>query len=162
MVMLDWLLVAVFLSSMLIGASRGLVFEVLSVVGWVVAFTAAQWFAADAAVQLPLEGMPEPVRHAAGFTTVMVGAAFACGLIAWLGKQTIEAVGLRPVDRVLGAAFGAVRAVVLLLVLTIVVQLTPLQQGAWWKESYGALLLSGALKELKPVFPQELGSYLPS
>lgn len=161
MVTLDWLLVAVLLGSMWIGASRGLVFEVLSVVGWVAAFMAAQWFAPDAAAQLPLEGAPESIRYAVGFIVVLVAAAFACGFVAWLGKQTIEAVGLRPVDRVLGAAFGAVRAVILLLVLAVVVELTPLQQGVWWQESRGALLLSGALKEIKPALPQDFGSRLP-
>ena len=46
MAALDWIFAAVLLASMLIGAWRGLVFEVLSVLGWVAAFFAAQWFAA--------------------------------------------------------------------------------------------------------------------
>lgn len=162
MVVFDWFLIAVLISSMLIGAGRGLVFEVLSVLGWVAAFMAAQWFASDAAAQLPLNGVQESVRHAAGFIVVLVAAAFVCGFLAWLGKQTIEAIGLRPVDRVLGAAFGAVRAILLLLVLTVVVELTPLQQSMWWQESHGAPLLSTTLKGLKPALPQEFGRYLPS
>ena len=53
MAALDWIFAAVLLASMLIGAWRGLVFEVLSVLGWVAAFFAAQWFAADMAALLP-------------------------------------------------------------------------------------------------------------
>ena len=45
MAMLDWIFLAVLLASMLIGAWRGLVFEVLSALGWLVAFMAAQWWA---------------------------------------------------------------------------------------------------------------------
>ena len=44
MAALDWVFVAVLLASMLIGAWRGLVFEVLSVLGWVVSFFVA-WLA---------------------------------------------------------------------------------------------------------------------
>jgi membrane protein required for colicin V production len=158
---LDWIFVAVLLASMLIGAWRGLVFEVLSVLGWVVAFVVAQWFAADAAALLPMGDTQGPVRYAAGFIVVFVAAVFACGFLAWLGKKLVEAIGMRPADRTLGAAFGVVRAVVLLLVLTVVVELTPLQQAAWWQESRAAPLMSGLLKGLKPALPEEFGRHLP-
>ena len=62
MAALDWVFVAVLLASMLIGAWRGLVFEVLSVLGWVVSFFVAQWFAADAATLLPMGGWGESLR----------------------------------------------------------------------------------------------------
>jgi membrane protein required for colicin V production len=39
---LDWIFAAVLLASMAIGAWRGLVFEVLSVAGWVASFFLAQ------------------------------------------------------------------------------------------------------------------------
>ena len=43
---IDWTFLAVLLVSMLIGAWRGLVYELLSLAAWVVAFFAAQWGAA--------------------------------------------------------------------------------------------------------------------
>ena len=55
-----------------------------------------------------------------------------------------------------------VRAVVVGLVVAVVVQLTPLQQGAWWQESGSAVLLSAALKELRPALPADFGRHLPS
>ena len=56
MAALDWIFVALLLASMLMGAWRGLVYEVLSLAGWVAAFLAAQWLAVDAAALLPLDG----------------------------------------------------------------------------------------------------------
>ncbi|NMM77565.1 colicin V synthesis protein [Rhodococcus sp. SRB_17] len=161
MASLDWIFVAVLLASMLIGAWRGLVFEVLSLLGWVVAFIAAQWFAADMAALLPIGEVQGPVRHAAGFVVVFVIAIFACGLVAWLGKKLVEATGLRPADRTLGGMFGVLRAVVLLLAVAVVVELTPLHEGAWWQESRSAPLLSVALQQLKPALPEEFGRHLP-
>ena len=46
---------AVLLASLLLGAWRGLVYEVMSVVGWVVAFILAQVFAGSLAQHLPME-----------------------------------------------------------------------------------------------------------
>lgn len=162
MAALDWIFVAVLLASMLMGAWRGLIYEVLSLAGWVVAFFVAQWFAADAAARLPLDGAQEAVRYAAGFILVFVVALFACGFLAWLGKKLVEAVGLRPVDRTLGAAFGVLRGLLVLLVLVVMAGLTPLHQADWWQESRGAALLSDVLQAVKPALPQELGKHLPA
>ena len=163
MAVLDWIFLAVLLASMLIGAWRGLVFEVLSALGWLLAFVAAQWWAEDAAAWLPLESIEQAaVRYAAGFVLVFVIVVFACGWVAWVAKRLIQSSGLRPVDRTLGAFFGIVRAGVLLLVLTVVVQATQLRDAASWQASSVAPWLSVALQEIKPVLPQGLEKYLPS
>jgi membrane protein required for colicin V production len=51
----DWILLAVLAASLLLGVWRGLVYEVLSVIGWIAAFLLAQWFAPDVAEKLPMQ-----------------------------------------------------------------------------------------------------------
>lgn len=157
----DWIFTAVLLLSMVVGAWRGLVFEVLSLVSWVVAFVLAQWLAPDAAQWLPLDTASEVVRYAAGFVLVFVAAVFVGGLVAFLVKKWITAVGLRPVDRLLGAAFGVVRGVVVLLVVAVVVGMTPLRSAPWWQGAVGPQGATVLLHTLKPVLPQDFGKYLP-
>ncbi|MFO1245103.1 MAG: CvpA family protein [Ramlibacter sp.] len=161
MAVLDWVFVAVLVASLALGAWRGLVYEVLSVASWIAAFVLAQWLAPDVAALLPMGKASEPMRYAAGFVVVLVGAVFAGGLLAWLLKKLVEAIGLRPVDRTLGAAFGLARGLVLLLAAAVVVNMTPLKSGTWWQESAGAGVLTVALKGMKPVLPGEFGQYLP-
>ena len=161
MATLDWVFLTVLVASLALGAWRGLVYEVLSVLGWVAAFVLAQWLAPDVAAWLPMGGSGEAIRYAAGFVLVFIAAAFAAGLLAWLVKKLVEAVGLRPVDRTLGAAFGLVRGGVLLLAAAVVVNMTPLQSGEWWTESKGAGVSTTVLKGLKPVLPERFGQYLP-
>ena len=161
MVTLDWVFLTVLVASLALGAWRGLVYEVLSVLGWIAAFVLAQWLAADAAAWLPMGGTGDAMRYAAGFVVVFIAAEFAAGLLAWLVKKLVEAVGLRPVDRTLGAAFGLVRGAVLLLAAAVVVNLTPLRSGEWWTESKGAGVSTTVLKGLKPVLPERFGQYLP-
>ena len=131
MVALDWIFAAVLLASMLIGAWRGLVFEVLSLMGWVASFFVAQWFAEDMAALLPMGQSAEALRYAAGFVVVFVGAVFACGLLTWLAKKLVDAIGLRPADRALGALFGVLRGMVLLLAAAVVAGLTPMGDAGW-------------------------------
>jgi membrane protein required for colicin V production len=158
---LDWVFLAVLLASFLLGVLRGLVYEVLSVLSWLAAFVLAQWLAPQAGGWLPMGGAAEPLRYAAGFAVVFILAVFAGGLVAWGMRKLVEAAGLRPVDRALGAAFGLVRGVVLLLAVAVVVNMSPLRTAAWWTESTGAGVSTAALRGLKPVLPERFGQYLP-
>jgi membrane protein required for colicin V production len=161
MAALDWVFAGVLALSLLLGAWRGLVYEVLSVMSWIAAFIVAQWLAPDAAQWLPMKGSAEPIRYAAGFVLVFIAVVFAGALLAWLTKKLVEAVGLRPVDRLLGAAFGVLRGAVLILAFAVVVNMTPLKGGEWWKESIGAGVAVATLKGLKPVLPERFAQYLP-
>ena len=161
MALLDWIAVTLIVVSMLFGLMRGLVFEVVSLMGWVAAFIAAQWLASDVAAWLPF-GEPQATwRYPLAFVLVFVAVAFGVGLVAALTRKLITVVGLRPVDRILGAAFGAARGAVALLVLAVVVHLLVLSDSAWWRDSLSAGVLDAALQGLKPALPEKLASYLP-
>ena len=158
---LDWIFLALLLGSMLVGAWRGLVYEILALLNWVAAFMLAQWFAPMAAGQLPLGDATEIVRYAAGFVLVFVLSLFAGGLLAFLMRKLMVAVGLRPVDRALGAVFGLVRGGVVLLVLVVLVGMTPWHRSKGWQDSVGTSLATGVLRGMKPVLPQDFAKYLP-
>lgn len=159
---LDWVFLAVLLLSLLMGAWRGLVYEVISLVTWVAAFVLAQWFAPDAAARLPMAGAAEPVRYVAGFVLVFVATLFAGALIGFVVSKLLSAVGLGAINRLLGALFGVLRGVLLILAATVVVGMTPWKSLPTWQESVGARWATAALGVLKPVLPQEFGKYLPS
>jgi membrane protein required for colicin V production len=158
----DWILIALLTASMLVGAWRGLVYEVLSVIGWIAAFLLAQWFAPDVAEKLPMQSSGETLRYAAAFVLVFIVSVFAAGLLSALMKKLISAVGLRPVDRILGAVFGIFRGLILLLALSVVVHMTALQESDWWVESQGGPMLMTLLKGLRPMLPEKFGAYLPN
>ncbi len=162
MATLDWIVAAVLAASVLLGLWRGLVYEVLSVLNWLAAFVLAQWLSPRVALMLPLGQAGEPLRYAAAFVLVFILALFAGGLLAWLTKKLVEAIGLRPVDRALGGLFGLVRGMVAVLALAVVVHLTGLREGPWWTESMTAGVATAALRGLKPMVPESFGTYLPA
>lgn len=161
MALLDWIGLSVLLLSMLLGLVRGLVYELMSLAGWIAAFLCAQWFAAGVADWLPIGEAGAVWRYPLAFVLVFIAVAFGVGLLATLTRKMIAAVGLRPVDRMLGAVFGVARAAVALLVAAVVVHLMALSDGPLWKESRGAIVLDAALQSVKPALPEKLASYLP-
>ena len=160
MITLDWMLIGVLVLSMLIGAWRGLVYEVLSVLGWVASFFAAQWFAPTVASMLPLQSASDQVRYAAGFGLVFIGVLVTCGLLTVVMRAAVRAVGLRPIDRTLGAGFGVLRGILLLLAATVVVNMTAVKNSAWWRESKGAEMLTSGLITIKPMLPAQFAKHV--
>ena len=157
---IDWICLGVLLGSLLLGAWRGLLYEALSLAGWVAAYFVARWLAEWVGQALPMGDAPGEWRYAAGFVLVFIVVAFAGGMLAWAVRGAVRALGMRPVDRVLGAVFGALRGALLLLLLAIAVQLTGQGQAPWWRESASGAWLQGVLVQLHPVLPPALGQYL--
>ena len=160
MTTLDWIFAGVLLVSLLLGAWRGLVYEVLSLLGWVASFFAAQWFAPQVAEWLPLQSTSETLRYLLAFALVFIVVLVASALLTALLKKMVDAAGLRPVDRTLGAAFGVLRGMLLLLAAAVMVNMTALKSGAAWRESAGAGLLTATLGGLKPLLPEPFARYL--
>lgn len=158
----DWTLLAVLGLSVVVGLWRGLVFELMSLVGWVVAYVAAQLYSAQVAPHLPI-GLPgSALNLGAGFALVFIGVLIGWTLLARLVRLLVHATPLTLVDRSLGAAFGLVRGAVLLLATATLVTLTPAAQSQPWQDSQGAALLRVALQGIKPVLPAEVARHLPA
>jgi membrane protein required for colicin V production len=157
----DWMLLAVLGLSFLLGLWRGIVQEVLSLAGWVAAFYLSQMYAPMAAAWLPMEGSSQMLRYAAGFVLVFVAVLVATVLVSFVVKKLVSAVGLGPLDRLLGSLFGLMRGVVILLAVTVLVGMTPMRETEGWKQAQGAQWLQQFLHVLKPVLPADFGKYLP-
>ena len=157
----DIALLTVLALSALLGLWRGLVYEVLSLAGWIVAFLMAQAYATEVAALLPMGDAAPALRLAAGFALVFIAVAFAGGFVAWIIKKLVASVGLRPVDRLLGGVFGVARGVLILLAVTVIVSMTSLHTDPGWQASPVAAGLSQGLSALKPMLPQAVASQLP-
>lgn len=158
----DALLLGTLALSVTIGLVRGLVFEMLSVVGWFAAYFAAQWFSLEVARYLPVGEPGSALNHGAAFAATFFGALVIWGLAARLLRMLIRATPLSLLDRLLGAGFGLIRGMILLLAAATVVGLTPVHKSLAWQQSSGAVWLNSALRGLKPVLPPDISRHLPA
>ena len=105
----DYAVLAVLGLSLLLGVWRGLASEVLALAAWIVAFLAGKMLAPEMA---PLFGewIREPaLRFAAAFGVIAVLVLAVAAIARLLLSKLLRAVGLGPLDRFLGAAFGVAR-----------------------------------------------------
>lgn len=161
MTILDWLFLVGLLASIGLGVWRGFVYEVLSVLNWLLALVLAQWLGDDLGRLLPITGNSEALSNIAGFVLIFVVSVFLGGLLVWGMPKLLERAGLRPVDRVLGGFFGVLRAVILTLAFTVLIVMTPVKSQSWWRDSLVADTAIWTLKKLKPVLPVSAAKYLP-
>jgi membrane protein required for colicin V production len=145
--LLDWVLLAVLALSTLIGLWRGLVFELLSLAAWLLAWLAAQWWSPAVAQWLGT------AHTAPAFALTFVAALIAGGLLARLARLLVAATPLRLVDRLLGAGFGFLRGLLILLVAASLLALTPAARSPAWRASRGAGGLQALVEMLKPLWP---------
>ncbi len=108
-----------------------------------------------------MEGSSQMLRYAAGFVITFIVVLVATVLVSWVVKKMVSAVGLGPLDRLLGGLFGLLRGVVLLLAATVLVGMTPMRESDAWQQAQGAKWLQQSLHVLKPVLPADFGKYLP-
>lgn len=131
----DYTVIAIIVLSALLGWWRGLVYEVLSLLGWVAAFIVARSFSGDAAAYMPDALGMEAARIAAAFVVLFIVTLIGCGVVTWLLAKLVKWVGLGWLDGMLGTLFGALRGMVLVLALVVMAGLTGLPQRSFWRDA---------------------------
>ncbi|MDX8385216.1 MAG: CvpA family protein [Gallionella sp.] len=129
----DFAVAGILLVSVLLGFWRGLIYEVMALLGWPIAFVASKLFAGELASRLP--AMQEPIRVAASYAVMFIVVLFAWAILTRLITKLIKVVGAGWVDRVLGGLFGIIRGVFVVLILVWVVGLTNLSEHKHWREA---------------------------
>ena len=158
---IDWAMLGLLAVSVLLGLWRGLMLEVAMLVGWVVAYVIAQWFAADLAPHIPVGTAGSGANLAAAFAIVFVLTLIIWGLCAKLVRMVVHATPLSVIDRVGGGAFGLLRGVVVLVAVATLVAFTPAAQSPLWQSSTGARWATATVSFIKPLLPPELRQWLP-
>ena len=135
MIWVDYAIIGIIVLSAIIGLSRGLIREVLSLTIWVVAVFAAWTFHRPLAEQLTPWLSTPSVRIGVAFIILVLVVLILGAIVGQILTTLIEKTGLTGTDRLLGVVFGAARGALLVAVLVYLAALTPMPDDPWWKES---------------------------
>lgn len=139
--------------SLLLGLWRGLVFEVLSLLVWVVAWLVAHIFADDVAAWSLGASWAPAMRHWVGWASVFVLALMAGRLVVWSIQQLLHMSPLAGLDRLLGGVFGLLRGGLIVLVVVMLVDETPLSKQAAWQQAMAVQWSQRVLAIVLPLMP---------
>ena len=131
----DWAIIAIIAISSLISLKRGFVKEALSLVTWIIAGVVA-WMFGGALSQHLTDFIEMPsARVIAGCAILFVATLLVGARVNFLISELVRVTGLSGTDRFLGMVFGGARGALLVVVLTDLLSLAPVQQDPWWQQS---------------------------
>jgi membrane protein required for colicin V production len=159
MTWLDYMVIVVLIVSVAWGAWRGLVHEVLSLAGWVMAFILANLFAGPLADAFPAAMRPG-LRVPLAYVLVFVGTLVLATIAAAILTRYIRVSVLHSLDRWLGALFGLARGLLILIAFAVLAGLSPLPRSPAWTQSATGYSLAQTVIQLKPWLPPALAQRL--
>ena len=139
--------------SVIVGLTRGVVFELLSLTGWFAAYFAARWFAPFVLPYIQVGTPGSNLNQGLALVSVFIAALVTWSLVARLVRLLIRATPLSALDRLIGSVFGLLRGMLVLMVVVLIVGVTPAAKSAAWHRSQGAVWLNAAVQEVKPWLP---------
>ena len=160
MTIFDYVVLFILVSSVVISTMRGLVKEILSLIGWVAAFVVANAFGAKLAPMLPSVIPGEALRLIVAFIALFLGVRVLMGLLALAIGALIEASGLTLADRGLGGLFGLGRGIVIVLAGVILCGMTSIPQQAFWKDALLSPMAETGARTVKPFLPAAFAQHV--
>lgn len=131
----DWGILAVLLCSTILGVSRGVVREILAIVGWVLGIFLALRFAPELAEAIPLPSVSILIRTVFAAIVIVVGTLFTIGIAGKIFSKLLAAASISFEDRAIGAVFGMLRGVVIVCAVVFVLGLTSAVKTGYWRNS---------------------------
>jgi len=156
----DYAVLAIVGISVLLSIIHGFVRELLALASWIVAFLAAQNYAADVAPLLPAALTSGSLRLLAAFLAIFLAVLLAMTLAASLLSRLFRRAGLGPGDRALGALFGLVRGFAIVMVLVLLAGLTALPRQPVWRDAMFSAPLEALANTVKVWLPYGLSQHI--
>jgi len=132
---LDIAFVTVILLSAIIGFFRGLVREIMSLLGWIVSIWLAWVYAPRLAYLFESLLQSPDVRQAAAFVSIFLLTLVLFAVLSYLISKVITTSALKGTDRTLGILFGALRGALIVAVIVVLINSSPFAKEGWWAGS---------------------------
>ncbi len=130
----DILLLVVISLSALMGVSRGLIKEVLSLASWLAAFVLAMYLSPRLAEQFADQLGGYSAARVVLFGAIFVVTLIVASIIQWAIAKLVESTGLSGTDRILGLVFGALRGAIICI--AVLIAMRPfVEDTQWWADS---------------------------
>ncbi|MBI4192420.1 MAG: CvpA family protein [Betaproteobacteria bacterium] len=156
----DYAVLTIIGISVLLSIIHGFVRELLALASWFVAFIAAQMYAADIAPLLPA-AIPGPsLRLLAAFLAMFLMVLLVMTLAAIAASSLIRSAGLGVADRALGAVFGLVRGLAMVMVVVVLAGLTTLPRQPVWRNAMFSAPLEALANVIKVWLPYDLSKHI--
>lgn len=144
MTIFDYVVLGIVSVSVLLSITRGVVREIVSLLGWIIAFFVASHYAANFEPLLPQTIKDDSIRMLIVFVMTFFVVLVVVMMGSMLLSKLVRNVGLGIIDRALGAVFGFARGLLVVLFIVLAAGFTALPQQSFWQQA----LLSEPLEKI--------------
>lgn len=156
----DWVIIGLILLSTLVGLIRGFVREGLSLAVWVIAVWLALTYSSVLAKHFESNISHPSIRYGVAFAAIAIVTLIVGGFINHLIAQAVKKTGMGGTDRILGLVFGFIRGALVIAVVLLLANLTPVNNEAWWQKSHLIPRFNWLVKWIHNVLPPSIAQHL--
>lgn len=160
MTIFDYVVLGIIFVSVLLSITRGVVREIVSLLGWIIAFFVASHYAANFEPLLPLTVEDESLRMLIVFVMTFFVALVVVMMGSMLLSKLVRSVGLGLIDRILGAVFGFARGLFVVLLIMLAAGFTALPQQPFWQQALLSEPLEMVVIQVIPWLPESLKEHI--
>jgi membrane protein required for colicin V production len=131
----DLLALIVLLICVLTSLWRGAMIELFGLIGWIASFLLSRIYADTVGTLLFASLEPAFLRTGVAWASIFIACLLAANLLGSFFKSLFAKAGLSPLDRSIGAVFGALKAFMVVLALVWMGGYTPLAKSALFTQS---------------------------
>lgn len=156
----DFLALGTVFVCIIISAMRGLVAELISFGGWIVALIAARLFAVPVSDVVFVSMQPRPMAVVCAFVLVYVVARVATVFAQYLIDFVVKKSKLSSLNRLLGALLGAAKGVLVVSFVVLACMFSSLPQEPEWQDAYSSAFFEETARMGAPYLPDFLADQL--
>lgn len=160
MTVFDYSVLVIIGLSIVISMMRGLVKEVLSIIGWLAAFYVAKTYAYQLVPLLPESIPTEGLKILAAFVILFLATLLIASLIAITLSAIFSKLGLGWLNRFLGAFFGFARGMLIVCVLVFLAGLTSIPQDVRWQNAMFSAPIEALITSALPYLPEYIAKHV--
>ena len=151
---IDYAIIVIILLSICFGCFRGFIRELLSLIGWFLAFYTANFFTDSLYQYIPF-ALDETIKYIAGYFIIFLLVLIFASIIIKLINKFIKSVGLSFSNFILGGFFGFIRGVLIIFVMNLLLEKTSFSLNPGWAKSTYIPIIKNSVENTLPYLPED-------
>ena len=151
---LDYFFIFIISFSLLVGCYRGFARELLSLIGWVLAFYFANLFSGDLLKYVPFE-FGERINFIIIYMVIFVIILLLAAFVASLLNSLIKNVGLGFLNIIMGSIFGFMRGILITFIIIFLIEKTTFISDVRLADSISVPVIKSLINKTLSYLPHE-------
>ena len=151
---IDYAIIVIILLSICFGCFRGFIRELLSLIGWFLAFYTANFFTDSLYQYIPF-ALDDTIKYIAAYFIIFLLVLICASIIIKLINKFIKSVGLSFSNFILGGFFGFTRGVLIIFVMILLLEKTSFSLNPGWATSTYIPIIKKSVENTLPYLPED-------